>query len=106
TQSRAARAPQRGATEALAERRVVERQQRLGLRRVRRRERRLCRDGRLAVPRADVLADVAPESPLADQRTQRLVDVTAMLDREVRDAPARVERVGRGERRGGARVET
>src|SRR5258708_33515328 len=52
--------------------------------------------GRLseAIPRADELAIVAAVDAVADQRTQLLGDRALQLDREVRDAAARVELVG------------
>ena len=74
--------------------------------RCRRRERRLARHGRLAVPRARALAEVAAELPLAHPRPELGLDLAAMLDGEVRDAPAGVEHVGRHEGLGGAGVET
>ena len=57
------------------------------------------------VERADLLADVAAEHPGPDRGAQLARDHAVMLDRQVRDAAARVEHVGVDERAGRARVE-
>ncbi len=51
----------------------------------------------LAVPGADVLADVAAEDPAVESIGERLADRTLVLDRPVADAPPRVELVGTDE---------
>src|SRR6266581_4825836 len=43
------------------------------------------------VPRTDILTDVAPEQPVAHLRALSRVELSPMLDREIRDARARVE---------------
>src|SRR5204863_2670809 len=63
-------------------------------------QRRVERGGGLAVPGADVLADVAAVEPVADLRLECGVDVGAVLDGQVGDAPPRVELVRRGDRAG------
>src|SRR5262249_35045334 len=52
---------------------------------------------RLAVPRTDVLADVAAEEPVADPLPKLGRDGTFQLDGEVTDAAAGIELVGAGE---------
>ena len=58
-----------------------------------------------AVPRADVLADVAAVEPVADLRLQLVVDLAAVFDGQVADAAPRVELVGRREGPGRAGTE-
>ena len=57
------------------------------------------------VPRAHVLADVAAEHVAADGRAVLVRDRALDLDREVADAAARVEHVGRDQSAGGAGVQ-
>src|SRR5205823_14351245 len=94
----APRALERRAAKPLPELVVGHRYQRLR-RRWRRGRRRFARDGRVAIPGADFLTDVAAEEPLADRRVELLRNRAAVLDRQVGDAAARVERVRRVERR-------
>src|SRR5438093_440269 len=94
----APRALERRAAKPLPELVVGHRHQRLR-RRWRRGRRRLARDGRVAIPGADFLTDVAAEEPLADRRVELLRNRAPVLDRQVGDAAARVERVRRVERR-------
>jgi hypothetical protein len=54
---------------------------------------------------ADLLADVAAEDVVADQRTQLQRDGAAVLDGEVRDAAAAIEHIRGDEGAGGAGVE-
>src|SRR5262249_39794780 len=56
------------------------------------------RGRRELVPGTDQLAVVAAEHAVADRRAQFLGDRALVLDREVGDAPARVEAVRRGDR--------
>jgi len=49
-----------------------------------------------AVPRADVLTNIAAVKPLADLRFDCFVDLTAMFNGEIRDAFSRIKLVGRG----------
>src|SRR5262249_18681013 len=56
--------------------------------------------GRIAVPRAGYLAEVTAEDPAAEEWPQGRVDRAAMLDRQVRDAAARLEPVARLDRPG------
>src|SRR5689334_20622976 len=58
------------------------------------------------VPRTYVLADVASEEPVARHPRFQIRERPTPLDGEVGDAAARVERARRGERAGGAGVET
>src|SRR5205823_2084498 len=53
-----------------------------------------------------VLADVAPEDAIAEQRRERGIDGPVVLDRQVRDAAARVEdaRLGESRRRAGVQA--
>ena len=60
--------------------------------------------GRLIV-RADVLADVTAEDPVGHGLVVALVDGASMLDRQIADAPRRVDRPGRDGVRG-ARLDT
>src|SRR5205823_4192983 len=53
--------------------------------------------GCLAVPGADVLADVATEDPVAELVGERVGDRSLVLDGPVADAAAGVELVGTGE---------
>jgi len=53
-------------------------------------------DGRLAIPWADVLADVAAEDLAADGGTEVVRDGTALLDGEVGDTEGRIH-LARGE---------
>jgi hypothetical protein len=62
--------------------------------------------GRLGVPRADVLADVAAEDPVADQGAQFRWYRAAMLDGEVRDTAAGIDPVVGPEGVGRAVVDT
>src|SRR5206468_168636 len=55
-----------------------------------------------AIPRADLLAHVAAEDPVADERPQIARDRALELDREVGDAEPSVELVGRDDRAGRA----
>src|SRR5262245_10856365 len=59
-----------------------------------------------AVPRTDVLTDVAPDDLARDCRAQQLFYGAARLDREVRHAPRGIEDVGLGDGTGRARVDT
>ena len=63
---------------------------------------RLGRDPRELVPGADELAVVASEDPVADRGSQRLGNRAVVLDREVGNAAARIELVGRRDRAGRA----
>ena len=63
------------------------------------------RDWRFAIPRADVLADVAADDGVADVRAKFFRNFAAKLDGEIRDAAARVENVGLREGLRGASVE-
>jgi len=63
------------------------------------------RPGELHVPRAHVLAHVAPEQPITDERPLVRREVAAMLDREIGDAAARVHHVRRDEGVGRAGIE-
>src|ERR1041385_275921 len=65
------------------------------------------RGGRKAdVPRAHVLADVTAEQPLADLGALAVREFSAVLDREIRNARARIEIAGRDECLRRACVET
>src|SRR5207245_8452208 len=102
----ALRPPHGAPAEAGAERVAVEIEQLFERPRgARRRERRLARPRGLPVPGAHVLAHVAPEHPLPDRFPELLGNIAAVLDREVRDAPSRVEGVWPDERLGRAGVE-
>ena len=68
--------------------------------------RNLARRQQRGVPGAGVLAVVAPEDPVAELFLDRVGDRTAVLDRPVRQASARVEQSGCDERVGRARLET
>src|SRR5499433_2112864 len=65
----------------------------------------LPRHGRLPVPRANALAGIAAELPGTELPREGGLDIAAVLDGQVRDAPARVQHVGRDEGLRGARVE-
>ena len=71
----------------------------------RERARRVVGGQRRAVERADVLASVAAEEPVADRRAERLGRGAALLDRQVADAPAPIELARSDERLRRARVE-
>src|SRR5690606_37411572 len=58
------------------------------------------------VPRTDGEAIVTPEHPVADRGSELLLDVTLVLNRQVRDATARIELIRRRERARGADIET
>src|SRR6185295_7554975 len=89
---------QRGAAEARAKGLVVQREQRLQrLEWPARRQRRLPRQRRLAIPWTDVLADVTPEEPVGHVRLELVGDRAAMLDRQIGQAAARVEHPRRRE---------
>src|SRR6516225_7444458 len=59
----------------------------------------------LAVPRADFLANVATENPIAHWLAQLFDDRTAQLNGQIADAPPCVERTGAGEGVGWAGVQ-
>src|SRR5205807_9655209 len=59
-----------------------------------------------AVPRADILADVATKQVPAHTVTQFLGNGASLFDSEIRDALVRIEAVGAKESVGRARVET
>src|SRR5216683_3781509 len=63
------------------------------------------RGRRVVVPRTDLLTDVASEDPVAELGAQLGGDWSAMFDRQVGDAYARLDHVAVGERIGGAEVE-
>src|SRR6266496_4399374 len=65
-----------------------------------------CLAGKAHVPRTDILTDVAPEQPVVHLRALGCVERSPMLDREIRDARARVEITRPGEGLGGAGVKT
>jgi hypothetical protein len=75
------------------ERRVVLQQRVVGLRR------------ELEVPGADILAHIAAEHPITHQRCNGWIDLAAVLDRQVGDAPATVEHARFGEGARGTGVE-
>ncbi len=58
----------------------------------------LCRPRKARRPGTYVLTNVAAKNAIADQGAQFDRDRSAQFDREIRDAPARIERVGRSER--------
>ena len=96
------------AGEALAEGGIVERQQLGQRRRIRARQRLQLGQARglgELVPRAHGEAVVAAEHAVADRLAELRGDVALVLDRQVGDAAARIELVGRGERLGRADVE-
>ena len=59
---------------------------------------------RVAIPRADVLADVAPEDVAAHRLTQFDGNAAAQFDGQVRDTASRVEDVGLDNRVRGAGI--
>ena len=67
-----------------------------------RREVVFARRDRIPVPRARELAIVATVDAIADQRAQVFRNAAFELDRQVRNAPPRVELVGRDDRAGRA----
>src|SRR2546428_3965594 len=94
-------APDRRAAQALVElglRPAEELDQRRPVEAVAHLEVRLVASLREAVPGADQLAIVAAVNPVADQRAQLFWYRALVLDREIRDAAARVELVGPDDR--------
>src|SRR5436190_8522379 len=94
-------APDRRAAQALVElglRPAEELDQRRAVEAVAHLEVRLVARLREAVPGADELAIVAAVNPVANQRPQLYRDRAFVLDREIRDAAARVELVGPDDR--------
>src|SRR5260370_5285078 len=64
------------------------------------------RHRRLAIPRANVLADVAADDRVSHLRPQLLWDRPTQLDREVGNALARIQHVRRCKRLRGASIQT
>ena len=62
------------------------------------------RTGEAAIPWADFLADIAPEDPIPQERTERFRDGRAMFNGKVGDAAPGVERARRDQRSSGTRV--
>src|SRR5258705_8772307 len=60
---------------------------------------------RVAVPRADLVANVASEDPVADFRAQLARNRSAIFNRLVRDAEIGAHHVTVGERAGRAKIE-
>ena len=60
---------------------------------------------RKLVPWTDRQAIIAAVDSVADRRAQFTWDGSLVLDGEIRDAAARIEPIGRGERGGGADVD-
>src|SRR5262252_4517219 len=98
TEPRGLRAQEGGALEPLPQLGVAHRGD-MGSSRVRRGRVELAppRHRRLPVPRTDALAGIAAELPGSELPREGGLDIATVLDGQVRDAPARVQHVGRDE---------